>query len=382
MNDSFSRREFLHASVAAGLAAQTTRGANGFFRLAQTAARWWLVTPQGQPFFALGLNHIDPAALRYPESGDLWARKYGNSMERWLKTAVRRDLLEWGFNSVGWVNEMASNGVTNHRQSRLWTFEEYQWLNVPYCVMLPFAEFHQWEAQTRHPDFNAPEFADWCDYVAREHCARLKDDPKLIGYFFVDCPAWVHSHPHSRWKGPLFDFKKLESQAGRDELTALATSYYRTCYEAVRRYDRNHLILGDRYEARGRMAIEVLRAAAPYVGVMSFQHFGQPQEIKRDLANWAEKTGKPVLLADSGGKLVLPDKSERQNAAVYREIMTAMRELPTCVGFQLCGAYLRNRIRRKGLRDEREQPDTEALAGITAVNREMQSWLRAQRLTL
>jgi hypothetical protein len=351
-----------------------------FFRLQRTPSRWWLVTPQGEPFFAIGLNHIDPAALRYPESGDLWTRKYGNSMERWLKTAVRRDLLDWGFNSVGWVNEMASNGVTNHRQSRLWTYEEYQWLGVPYCVMLPFAEFHHWEAQTRHPDFSAPEFADWCDYVAREHCARLKDDPKLIGYFFVDCPAWVHSHPHSRWKGPLFDAKKLETQAGRDELKAMATTYYRICHEAVRRYDRNHLILGDRYEARGRMAIEVLQAAAPYVDVMSFQNFGTAAEIKRDLSKWAEATNKPVLLADSGGKHVLPDKTERQNATVYREIMTAMRELPSCIGFQLCGAYLKNRIRRKGLRDEREQPDTEAIAGITAVNRETQSWLRAQRL--
>lgn len=110
------------------------------------------------------------------------------------------------------------------------------------------------------------------------------------------------------------------------------------------------------------------------------QHFGAAAEIKRDLAKWAEATGKSVLLADSGGKHVLPDKTERQDATVYREIMTAMRELSACVGFQLCGAYLKNRIRRKGLRDEREQPDAEAIAGITAVNRETQSWLRQQRI--
>ena len=96
--------------------------------------------------------------------------------------------------------EVVTRGLRNHRHSRAFTYEEYQWLGLPYCHMLPFADFHQWEAETIYPDFASPEFAQWCDYVAREYCARMKDDPKLIGYFYVDCPTWIHTRPPSAWR--------------------------------------------------------------------------------------------------------------------------------------------------------------------------------------
>lgn len=337
----------------------TQRERTGCFTLGRAHDRTWLVDPTGNLFFTIGKNHLDPASLRAPESGDLWVRKYGNSVERWLKERVRPDLEAWGFNSVGWNQDMASNGVTNHRQSRLFTHEEYQWLGLPYAPMLPFADFHHWDAEHRKPDFFSNEFADWCDYVAREYVAPGADDPKLIGYFYVDCPSWVHDHPHSRWRGPLFDYKKLESEAGRAELTALATKYYQTLHDAIRRYDARHLILGDRYEGMGRMAAEVLLAAGPYVDVISFQHFGPVERTERDLRHWAGVTGKPVLLADSnsGGAPL-------------------MRALPDCIGYHTCGSYVKNKIRGGALLDAREQPIGEAVNAATATNRETLAWLR------
>lgn len=351
------------------------------YRLGQRNGRTWLVDPAGQAIFSIGLNHIDPATLRYPESGDLWQRKYGGSMRRWLQEAVRLDLLAWGFNSIGNTLEMASNGPTNHRQSRHFTPEEYRWLDLPFCHQLPFAHFDHWDAQTRLPDFFAPEFADWCDYVAREYCAPLAGDDNLIGYFYVDCPGWVHTHPHSRWRGPLFDPRRLDTAAGRQALFDLATQYYRVTHDAVRRYDPRHLILGDRYEARGRMAAEVLRAAKPYVDVLSFQDFGTPEQIRDDLDRWAQEIGMPVLLADSGGKHVLPDGSHRHDVDAYRAIMEISQANPDCIGFHLCGAYMKNRIRRKGLRDEDETPDQEVIEGITRVNRQAQEWIAEQHST-
>ena len=77
---------------------------------------------------------------------------------------------------------------TAHRHSRNFTFEEYQWLGMPYCHMLPFADFHQWEAETRHPDLLSKDFEEWCDYVARAHCARFyKGKPHA---WFNKDPDW------------------------------------------------------------------------------------------------------------------------------------------------------------------------------------------------
>jgi hypothetical protein len=336
-----------------------------------------LLRPGGEPFFSLGLNHIDSSPLRSAGTGDLWQRKYGNSVERWLREAVRRDLMDWGFNSVGWTQEVVIRQPTFHRHSPGFTFEEYQWLGLPYAHLLPFAETHQWDAEVRHPDFFSRDFEEWCDYVARSQCARMTGDEKLIGYFYTDCPCWVHTRPGNHWKGPLFDPEKLKTDAGRAELTRLATRYYQVTRDAIRRYDERHLILGDRYEANAPLPDEVLLAARPFVDVFSFQHFGPGDRIRADLSRFAALTGRPVLLADSAGQIRQPDGTSRNDPVKYRETLAALREIPACVGFHLCGAYLRNNARRRGLRGPDETPDRDTLAGIQAANREMEQWVAA-----
>jgi hypothetical protein len=359
---------------AAGLLAPA---ATPFYSVQQRAGRWWLLTPEAKLQFSLGLNHIDPATLRYPENAHIWRDKYGNSMRRWLRESVRPNLLRWGFNCVGWAQEVVTRGLTNHRHSRPWTRDEYDWLDLPYCHLLPFAEFHQWEAETRHPDLFSPDFAAWCDHVAREHCVPLADDRKLIGYFYVDCPTWVHTRQWNTWKGPLFDPERLGSAAGRAELSRLATQYYRTTFEAIRRYDRNHLILGDRYEAAAALPPEVVHAASPYVDVLSFQHFSSPQAIRDNLVKWHAETGKPVLVADSARSLPGPGGGLRNDPAHYSGALAALRTVPSAVGFHLCGAYLTNRVRRRGLLDEREAPDREFTDTVARENRAIEEWATA-----
>ncbi|MBE7539944.1 MAG: agarase [Opitutaceae bacterium] len=344
--------------------------------MGRRGGRNWFIAPDGAQVFSLALNHIDPSPLRYPENGDIWARRYGNSMERWLKEAVAPDLRAWGFNGVGWTQEVVTRGLRNHRHSRAFTYEEYQWLGLPYCHMLPFADFHQWEAETIYPDFASPEFAQWCDYVAREYCARMKDDPKLIGYFYVDCPTWIHTRPPSAWKGPMFDPEKLGTKAGRDALFELASRYYRITHDAIRRYDPHHLILGDRYEAGQPISAEVVRAALPYVDVLSFQHFSTAENIRRNLTKWHAETGKPVLLADHAAVDRRAGEEQHLHGAGYAGMLRTLRDVPGCVGYHLCGGYLRNKARNRGLRDAAERPDDEAIAAITAANREAAGWMR------
>ena len=124
----------------------------GFFSVEQRGGHWWLITPEGQPFWSIGMNHVDSASLRYPETLDIWRDRYCNSQQRWLQQRVAPDLRDWGFNTVGWSQEVVVRGKTLHRHSRRLTYEEYQWLDMPYCRMLPFAEVHQWDLEHRYPD--------------------------------------------------------------------------------------------------------------------------------------------------------------------------------------------------------------------------------------
>jgi hypothetical protein len=160
----------------------------------------------------------------------------------------------------------------------------------------------------------------------------------------------------------MFDHRELESEEGRARLTELATVYYRTLHDAVRRYDPHHLILGDRYEARGRMAVEVLKAAAPYVDVLSFQHFGSIEQIIVDLNRWAETIGKPVLLADS-----------------YSGNVSLFRQVPCCIGYHACGSYVKNRVRGGAILDSKEMPIGDAAEKAKQTNVAISAWVDSFR---
>ena len=383
------RRNFLRESLLSGygLAAlpvmnsarasevRTTQGApSGFFTLGKRNDHWWLITPESTPFFTMGLNHIDPATLRYAENIDIWRKKYGGSTIRWIQESVAPNLKEWGFNTVGWVQEVS---VRQWRHSRAFTVDEYRALDMPYCHLLPFTESHQWEQHTINYDFRSEDWKEWVDYVARSHCAELASEKNLIGYFYSDCPTWIHSRPSNKWRGPIFDRDRLKTETGRKELSELATSYYKTTHDAIRRYDKHHLLLGDRYEANAPIAMEVVNAAKPYVDVLSFQDFKDPIN---QLADWHHKTGKPVLLADAAKMkwLTKPGEFTRNEGDWYARTLEALFRNPGCVGFHLCGAYQRNRARRYGLLDEQENPDHENVALMKASNQKVSMWMESQ----
>jgi len=350
-----------------------------FFTVQQRTGRWWFIAPDGKPFWSIGMNHIDSAALRFPESDGVWEDEFGNSQERWLGS-MADDLRDWGFNTIGWTQEVVIITDGYHRHSRPFTYEEYQWAGMPYCHLLPFTEAHQWQVEVRQPDLMSPDFEEWCDYVARDECARFRDDPKLIGYFYCDCPQWVHWSPATEWRGSLVDPDLLESEAGRRELTRIAEHYYKTTHDAIRRYDPNHLILGDRWEANATLPDEVVRAALPYVDVLGFQCFGTVEHIASKIRHWADFAQCPVLLADAAGWTCKPGddgwppRADRHHDAEhYRAVMDELWQIPQCVGYHLCGAHIRNNARRYGFRDHANNTIAETVDGIRAVNESMRA---------
>ena len=95
-----NRRIFLSSSFSYGILAMTlphlsyssnSRSETGFFSVENRKNRWWLITPEGKLFFSIGINHVDPASLRYPENIDIWKEKYNGSTTTWLKKSVAKN---------------------------------------------------------------------------------------------------------------------------------------------------------------------------------------------------------------------------------------------------------------------------------------------------
>lgn len=378
------RRTFIKSTAIAALSTAafpnlfSASKTKSFFTIGRIKRRWLFKDPKGKPFFSLGLNHFDSATLRYPKNDHIWREKYGNDQIRWIKEGVKPRLKDWEFNSVGWVQEVT---VKQQAHSANWSYEEYQALDMPYFHMLPFIESHSWNPWHKNADLRDSAFEDWCDYVARSECSRFRDDPKLIGYWYSDCPTWTWNRPHNKWRGPMFDPGKLKSEAGKKELHDLARHYYQVTHDAIRRYDPNHLIMGDRYEANMPLPIEIVNASDGLVDVLCFQDFKDPAT---HLDEWHKKTGRPVLWADGAQGAEVHDHTGRyqtdsykeNNGAWYGVMLKGLQSNPGAVGAHLCGAFLRNRQRARGLLGENEEPDKKNNDLIRFANRDMAEWLK------
>ncbi len=153
--------------------ARTTWAATGSFRL-QDGGRWWFVTPDGHPFLSWGLNHVGLELLRRPYNGEHWAAEIAGQPEAWLRQRAADDLARCGMNTLGGHNPEVLRRPPF----------------VPYVQPLRFVALAHWQepAAADFLDVFAPAFASHCDRLAADLCARLADDPWLLGYGWTDCP--------------------------------------------------------------------------------------------------------------------------------------------------------------------------------------------------
>jgi hypothetical protein len=57
-----------------GLEGGASFRATGFFRTERRDGRWWLVTPEGNPFFSIGMDVVSAASLTYVDGREFMFR--------------------------------------------------------------------------------------------------------------------------------------------------------------------------------------------------------------------------------------------------------------------------------------------------------------------
>lgn len=362
--------------------------ATGYFRVEQAASRWWMIDPDGGAFISMAVNHLDESNLKFPHNAEVWRNKYGNR-EQWIQRGVTHDLRDWGFNTVGWTQEYISGGwgvaldwfgdpIDLGHSTAPWAAADFRTANMPYVLQLRVQEIEDWNGYPSFKDVYAEDFDVYCDYLARSICSDHADDPNLIGYFLVDIPAWL---PHSAG-GDFPQLVGLNETERNGRLYDVASKYYETITRHIKRYDPNHLILGDRYNGNKGIPSEVLRAMQPFVDVLSVQYFTAPtdesrQAMRSDLARWHEITGKPVINADLGNwaptKLnphrVGSLETQADRGEDYVATIAAIIDEPWLLGWHWCGYVENIGGRGWGLKDPWDEPYLDLVARIRDFNR-------------
>jgi len=355
--------------------------ATGFFRTAELSGRWWLITPEGHPFISLGVNHMDVSALRYSDNICIYRERYNADEQTYIHQGVAAWLKEWAFNTVGWPQEVF---VAGQQHSKPWQHTQYQWTGMPYCHLLPFTQFEIWNKQARVTDVFGADFEQWCDWIARDFCLQAAADPFLIGYFFSDVFAWG-GHKTSLL---LDDFLNTRAKGECGELGPYAAQYYKVICNAIRRYDPNHLLLGDRFDGNSGIPDVVLHEACKHIDVVCAQYFGPWELMQADFARWHKMSGKPCMNVDCSYYTApcfpvdlpsvtcphnqdmpgYPAKNHTERGGLYKKNLGAAFKEPFFVGWHWC-AFIQNRYRGQGLKDTFDEPFDECVSQMQDFNR-------------
>lgn len=441
MMDPSSRRAFFQQTVLAAASVDANRiqarGSEGFFRLAKVRHKWVVLDPQGRPIFLRGLNHYGNGA-HMPLN--LKAR-YGTS-ESWRR-AVRDRHREWGFNylppSIG-PSEIAADAVApvvdedgsprwpaQFRRTPEWPAQHFAELNFPFTAFLEVPRQNMSDGGM--PDVFSREFRDLVDKRCREFVAPLKDNPNLVGYHFTHNPPWHFTNPGfrrsivdlvsksqpaksewarlmqriygsvERWRRtygiPIQSFEEIErvqfplygyvSKANeiRDLIAFMrrvCNKWYKVYTDTVRKYDPNHLILGDRNTTHlSPLADFAVYIMAKYVDFVSINAMGPKDVVYELMEQITLYWDGPILLGDTGAGIYNGRHPKSgymcRDLAEYEELYSSLMEAglshPQLIGFGWCG-YYETPSARSGLVDSRND---EPLADRVEVVKKYNRWM-------
>lgn len=389
----------------------------GFYRVARRDGAWWFVAPSGHRFLSLGADVVDrgPARAKYhPDRPEYASFLYYPDDRAWAKTALER-LRAWNFNTLG-------------------AWADIEALERSGAPMLPYTTGIWIGSSNGVPwlDLFGPQAERGFDDIARRMILPHRADPNLIGYFTDNELGWWeetififhlkqkdnptrrvllrllrhhYRNDFSRLRrdfdtGSARRFSDLRRPArfllkpggrGRDVVerftSLLARRYYRLTHDAIRRYDPNRLILGDRYIAW--FPLVVAEAARPYVDVISTNYNPDWPEggISRfHFRNLYRLTRRPIMVTEyyacarenrSGNKNPGENyptvETQAERAESFRTTLREFARLPYLIGAHWFQYYDEPTFGRPdgenfnmGLVDIHDQPYEEITAAATS----------------
>lgn len=368
----------------------------GFFHVEKTGGRWVMVDPDGNAFFHLGMGGfalpfwtyvkgrqdiyewLPPFESEYksaylegsnPDSFSFycanWIRKYGKPFDQEeFTTEMIRRVRKWGFNSNGFFSGKIHKAYAEQ--------------NFPYVSGLGMSDFPSVPGLARGFDPFSEEGAKKFDERLAVSLAKNADNPLIIGYFMgnepilEDIPRIVPSlkgnYPckqrlvamlrekygsiekfNAAWKMQAAGFEDLLTQglpmatpqAGED-MKVYTELFVDKLYSVValtfRKYDKNHMLIGNRLQYGTINNEMVCRIMAKYLDVVSFNYYtyGFDNDFLRKVYQW---TGKPMILSefawnapDSGLGGPKDLESQEQRGLAYRNYVEQAAALGFVVG--------------------------------------------------
>jgi hypothetical protein len=348
------------------------------FSIQQQGSSSWLVRPNGERLFSLGVCCVTPGTSRraFDPSNPSYAawQHYANS-NQWATSTLQR-LESWGFTTVGGWSEFG-------------LLRQWAGSNVVFAPVLHVGS----TAGAPWWDMWDSKIIERMDSVAREQILPLRDDPRVIGYYSDNEMGWwngivfqmtleqaatsgqrqrliqlLRETYHNDWTELLRDFDPAPNvenwealsehgvlflraggngiRVARRFLGILAERYYSLVRQIIKKHDPHALVLGDRYQSF--YYPEVARACGRHVDALSSNlnaSWNDGTFARFYLDTLHQLAGKPLLIGEfymcaqdnrSGNKndsgLFPVVGTQKERAAGFRKTLELLVKTPYVLG--------------------------------------------------
>lgn len=391
--------------------------ATGFFRV-EKAKRWWLVTPEGNAFLSFGINHLEPSLFRQDHNREAWKKRLGVEQAQGpafnaaLRSWYLKTCRQYGFNTAGvhmslhvintpgpampymkpicfvdvphWKPEIPdgnfrdvfSDDFAQHcdrlARSAVVPVKEDPYLvgySMTDCTMFTEEDCRErpdviggarrkarigWPRRLRNLGGQAPGKQAYVRTMQDLYKGQIGKFNRTYGTTFDSFDALAGAE---NWR-PATDLSNgNETRDNIEFLKAVVARYYRTARDAIRRYDTNHLFVGDKLNANTDSLDTVLPVTSRFTDIVLYQMYARYEVQRPGLDRWSRAVDKPFINGDSAFTMITDTMprpygpvadSLEERADWTEEFFRSAFARPEFVGWHYCGLIdATNRIDRK-----------------------------------
>lgn len=336
----------------------------GFFRV-EKDDRWWLVTPEGNAFLSFGINHLYPDLWKQAYNSEAWKKRLGLKELKGpaffaaLRSWFLQTCQQYGFNTVGVHTYLP---VVNTPRPALPYMQPIHFVDIPHWkTEIPDSNFIDVFSSKfeQHCDRLAKEIVvpvrddryllgyalTDCPLFTEEDCRERPDViggarrkarigwPRRLRNLSADAPgkrAYVQTM-RDLYRGQVSDFNATygtrfdsfdalaaaedwrphtqlsngnETRDNVEFLKRVVARYYKTARDVIRRYDSNHLFVGDKINANTDTLDTVLPVTSQFTDIVFYQMYARYEVQKPGLDRWSKITDKPFINGDSAFTMI------------------------------------------------------------------------------
>ncbi len=378
--------------------------ATGFFRLEKTD-RWWLVTPEGNAFLSFGVNHVMLNLVFMDCNIDHWAKEFGidNPADKkaflpGFRKKVNQDLAALGMNTLG------CHSPTHYYDPVPVPYvAQCRFVDICHYMEPAEDEFHDVFSEdfVAHCDAKAKETVapkkddpfvigySMSDCPIFTDLDALPRENNVYGKKRIGLPTWPRvlrnkgpqaagkqtyvetireAHADSiqsfndvygtqfgsfddllnavNWRPSVDPANKREEQDNLKFLFKTVDRCYAVESAAIRKYDPNHLVFGDKLNGNTDTPDEIVTLADKYMDLVFYQYYAHWDGQKPLLDRWGSLTGKAFFQGDSSFSVPnenMPDPygphsaDQDERARLFIEAFENCFARKNYVGWDWCG---------------------------------------------